>query len=97
MGRNGATTLSPEETERIIELLKQHKTVREIGEITGRSTTKISNIKAEAGMTKHTTTMEKWRWLQENWGEWDIDALKKKEKEKEKVKRKSNFRTPYNQ
>lgn len=88
MGRSRAAELSPEETERIIELLKQKKSVKAIMTETGRSETKIYQIKHNNHIGEDEVNLEKWYWLYHNW-HWKIP-------DKEPEKRKSHFRTPYN-
>lgn len=88
MGRARAAELSPEETERIIELLKQKTPVKTIMAETGRSETKIYQIKHDNHIGEDEVDREKWYWLYRNW-HWKIP-----DKDPESCKR--YFRTPYN-
>jgi len=86
MGRRRAPELTQEEIDQIVELARRKKSTAEIHRITGRSETKIYQIKKQHGLCKMKDAA-KWDWLTQNW-HWVIPEKPEP--------RAVYFRTPYN-
>ena len=86
--------LALEEVNRIEEMIEEGKTIKEISEITGRSTQTITRVKSRMGTapvsSKEHTEVAKM--LKESWP----PTVTEKCKYCVPKKKQSNFRTPYN-